>query len=369
MSDSDRSADAQRAELAAAFGRTLDPLEEFEATFQQRNIDPFELFESDVLETRDLGNRTLKGYYRTFHGWQEFMAKQGRHPACPNEEHVKAFARFEMDEKGNAASTVANKFQRLNTAYKYWQDDPAFPHPQDYNPFQLARSKLDLSDDGKKEPPRLTIEELRDILDDVNHVRDRAVITSQLKLGLRATELCNIKLSEITIENTELQRHYPEMGTHSALDDIENAVYIPHDREGNKSRRPRVLPLDDELRRALLRYLLVRPDTGTEWLFLSHTTYSQMHREFVADIWEDAFQPEYDETEKHAAITSHFGRHRFTTYWRVEKDVNRELVKYLRGDTPGAGNIEERGAIDEYIHTYYQDIESIYRESIYKFNI
>jgi len=203
----------------------------------------------------------------------------------------------------------------------------------------------------------------------VTHVRDRAVIACQLKLGLRATELCNIKLSEITIENSELQRHYPELGTHSALDKIENAIYISHDRDGNKSRRPRVLPLDDELRRVLLRYLLTRPDTGSEWLFLSHTTYAQMHREYVSAIWEDAFHPEYEESEDYAAVTSHFGRHRFTTYWRVEQDLNRELIKYMRGDTAGARNIEERGAIDEYIHTYYEDVESIYRESIYKLNI
>jgi len=41
----------------------------------------------------------------------------------------------------------------------------------------------------------------------------------------------------------------------------------------------------------------------------------------------------------------------------------------MRGDTAGAGNIDERGAIDEYIHTYYEDIEPIYRENIYKLSI
>lgn len=369
MSDSDSSPKSQRAELAAAFGRNLDPLKEFDPIFRQQDIDPFELFESDVLDIRDLGRRTLNGYHVTFRDWQEFMQRQDRHPACPSEEHVKAFALFEMEEKGNAASTVENKFHHLNTTYKYWQDDPAFPHPQDYNPFQLAKSKLDLTDEGKKEPPRISIEKLQDILANVTHVRDRAVIACQLKLGLRATELCNIKLAEVSIENTELRRHYSEMGTHPALEEIRNAVYIPHDRDGNKSRRPRLLPLDDELRRVLLRYLLTRPDTDSDWMFLSHTTYAQMHREYVADIWEDAFQPEYEETDQHSAVTSHFGRHRFTTYWRVEQDLNRELIKYLRGDTAGAGNIEDRSAIDEYIHTYYEDIEQSFRENIYKSNI
>jgi integrase/recombinase XerD len=183
-----------------------------------------------------------------------------------------------------------------------------------------------------------------------------------LKLGLRATELCNIQLSEVTIENAELQRHYPELGTHSVLEGVDNAIYIPHDREGNKSRRPRILPHDDEMRRMLLRYLLDRPDRESEWLFLSDTTYAQMHREYITDIWEDAFHPEYEESEDHTAITSHFGRHRFTMHWRVEHDLNRELVKYMPGDTAGSGDIKERGAIDEYVHTYLKDIERLYLE-------
>jgi integrase/recombinase XerD len=41
----------------------------------------------------------------------------------------------------------------------------------------------------------------------------------------------------------------------------------------------------------------------------------------------------------------------------------------MRGDTAGSANLKDRGAIDEYIHTYYEDIEPIYREQIYKFGV
>lgn len=369
MTDTDPEPETQRAELAAAFGQNLDPLAEYETTFKHADVDPFTLFEADILATKDLSERTLEGYESTFAQWRDFMNSEDRHPACPGEEHVKRFARHEMEEKENTAATVVNKFNQLNKAYKYWQDDPAFPHPQDYNPFQLAKSKLDLTDDESKEPPRIPVSELQEMLSNVTHIRDRAVIATQLKLGLRATEVCNLKISEVSIENAELRKHYPEMGTHPAIADAENVVYVPHDREGNKSQRPRALPLDDEMRRVLLQYLLIRPDTGSDWLFLSQTTYAQMHREYVADIWSGAFHPEYQETDDHRGVTSHFGRHRFTTYWRVERDVNRELIKYMRGDTPGSGDIETRGAIDEYIHTYYEDIEELYRENIYKLGV
>jgi integrase/recombinase XerD len=44
-------------------------------------------------------------------------------------------------------------------------------------------------------------------------------------------------------------------------------------------------------------------------------------------------------------------------------------VKYLRGDTPGSASIDDRGAIDGYIHRYYENIESVYREEIYAIEV
>jgi hypothetical protein len=41
----------------------------------------------------------------------------------------------------------------------------------------------------------------------------------------------------------------------------------------------------------------------------------------------------------------------------------------MRGDTEGAGNIEEEGVTEEYIHTYDPNMEPIYRKNIFKRNI
>lgn len=194
------------------------------------------------------------------------------------------------------------------------------------------------------------------------------MIALQLKLGLRQGEVSNIQIQDIHISSPELRRHFPDIGTHPRLGDHEDAIYIPSrdERDGNKSRRPRLLPLEAELRRVLLRYLLVRPQNGEPWLFLTLKTHGKItDNATINDVWHDAFHPEYAETEDRKGVTSHFGRHWFTTFWRVDQDVNRERIKYMRGDTAGSGNIEDRGAIDEYIHTYYQDIEDLYRERIF----
>jgi integrase/recombinase XerD len=359
-----------RQQLADAFDRDLDPLAAHAETFEREDVDPFAVFEAERLATRDLSDAAMDEYDRTFRQWRAFMADQGRHPACPNETHVRDFIAHLRDDRDHAAGTIQNRLIYLGQAYGYWQEDAAFPHPQDYNPVDLAKQGVTLDDGPAKEPPRVTLDELRDVIEaEVTHVRDRAIVILQLKLGLRATEVCNLKLAEVDLANRDVQAHYDDLGSVRALENRSNAVYVPHDRPGNKSRRPRLLPLDDETRRVLLRWLLVRPDNGEPWLFLSKNQRTQLRRDNINDIWTEAFQPAYAETADHRAVTSHFGRHYFTTYWRVDQDVNRELVKYMRGDTAGSARIEDRGAIDEYVHTYYEDVEALYRENVFKLGL
>lgn len=118
----------------------------------------------------------------------------------------------------------------------------------------------------------------------------------------------------------------------------------------------------------LLQYLLIRPSVDEPWLFLSQRSYRKLWRNEINDAW-DAFQEQYGETDDYRKITSHYGRHFFSTYWRVEQDLQRELVQYMRGDRIGGTSMEDRAVIDEYIHTNYEDIEDIYRERIYKLDI
>lgn len=350
----------QRQEMAAAFGRDLDPLSQFADELEELDGDLFEWFVIEVLDSRDITASTRQNYQRVFRQWNEFMAREGRHPACPNEEHVKTFIEKELD-KGNGKGTVKEKIRKLASAYNYWQGDAACPHPQDFDPFKSAMDKVSFPNGKKKQPPKLSIAELRSAMEDVTNIRARAIIGLQFKLGLRRGEVRNIKISEISLQNSEVKKLYSRLGQDSHLDGRPNAIYIPDDRAGNKSEHPRVLPLDDETRRILLHYLLIRPDIDEPWLFLTKQRHDQLSGKDINRMWEHAFG-EYE-------ITSHFGRHRFTTYWRVERDVNRELIKYMRGDSDGTAPIENRGAIDTYIHTYYEDVENIYREGIYKLTL
>lgn len=86
-----------------------------------------------------------------------------------------------------------------------------------------------------------------------------------------------------------------------------------YERSSNKSSRPRVLPVDEELQHLFRQHLLTRPDSGTPWVFQSKTTQSQLDDEGVNHVWKTVFHPAYGEMEQYRAVTSHYGRHRFTT--------------------------------------------------------
>ncbi|WP_160135783.1 integrase [Halococcus salsus] len=51
----------------------------------------------------------------------------------------------------------------------------------------------------------------------------------------------------------------------------------------------------------------------------------------------------------------------------MHQDVNAELVHYMRGDE--AGTSIEDGAMHHYIHTYYEDVEDLYLDRVFKLDV
>ena len=84
-------------QVADAFGRTLDPLAEFEDRFNQLDPDPFAPYDKDILQSQDLDNSTLRNYRSAFEEWQAFMNDLGRNPACPTDTHVVRFIEWQLD--------------------------------------------------------------------------------------------------------------------------------------------------------------------------------------------------------------------------------------------------------------------------------
>lgn len=91
-------------------------------------------------------------------------------------------------------------------------------------------------------------------------------------------------------------------------------------------------------------------------------------RRSVSISWKDAFHPEYAESGEYRAAISQFGRHYFTSYWRKEQDLPRNLLQYTRGDRLG-DPARADSWMHHYLHVYYEDIEERFRRDIYKLGL
>lgn len=363
-------------EIASAFNIQKDPAAEWAATWEENlsHIDPFEVY-LDKRKRGRISDSTLPNYHTAIKRWKAFMDEQGRHPAFPSPEMVREYGRRLKEEHPDWSQEYRkSQLRKIAGAYHFFQENENFPHTLDFDPFNSAKKDLAwYGEDGTVKPiHRLSVSEVGEHIRAEPHVLHRAIVLVGFKMGLRAGEVSNIRIPEMHIDNSEVLDYYDTMGDDYVLSHRgrHNALYVPPDRKGNKSRAPKVIPIDDELRRVLLRYLLIRPDAPHDYLFVGKSEQKPIHTEMVNNIWREMFS-DYPETDRYRAITSHYGRHFLNTYLRDDKEWDRDKIKYLRGDLRGHGGMEKAKAeaLDRYIHMDYESIEEQYRRDIYRFGL
>ena len=376
-SDANNDTDAQQKEdkevFADAFDREIDPLAKYEEKFRAVDRDPFDMFLEDKFGGDSVAKSTRDRYDRIIRQWKAHTEGEGRHPACPNEDHVRGFIRWQRDDEGNEPPTIQRKVGVIKSIYDYWASHPSLPHDLDYHPVERAMERESYGTQAERDYPHIPLNTLRDHVSDITNIRNRAIVVLQLKTGMRAGEVVNLEVQDLAMNNSELNDHFSDLGTNPGLQGPNgyrnNAVYIPNDRDGNKSERPRVIPLDEEARRALLDWLLIRPDVDEPHIFLSTHRYLSLYHQDVTKLWKQTLGEHYPETEDHRAIRSHYGRHRFTTHFKIHKDWPEEQVQWMRGDKLGGSAWQNSDSIDHYLHVYYEEIESKFRDEIYKLRV
>ncbi|MFC6720734.1 site-specific integrase [Halobacteriaceae archaeon SHR40] len=358
--------------VAEAFGLEGDPLAELNPQMKAIDTDWFEYYYGEFVDNKDITGETKDHYQVSFRDWKQHMSQYDRHPTLPTERQIEAFVDACLSRmKG---TQVRQKLNHVKSVYEWMQQNPRFPHPTSYNPFLRIKEKreADLENERPNDHPKVELEELSEVVKSIKHVGERAVTVFQLKTGIRSSELANIRMEDIHISNPDVLNHYESMGTHDQLDDAANAVYIPPEdaREGNKRERPTVIPLDDETRRVLIDWLLIRPDNDAPWLFLTQKG-KQMKKSSLGHVWRKHWWPEYefDAGDEFRSITPHWSRHWMSTWFRTQAEMEEPKVQYLRGDTMGGELDDSRSAFHRYVHMYYDDVESEYREGVFKLGI
>ncbi|QDX41261.1 tyrosine-type recombinase/integrase [Salarchaeum sp. JOR-1] len=313
--------------------------------------------------------RTRAAYERVLGEYTTFLAGRGTSPADADRRDCLAWVSSIRD--GRADSTVATYASYVHRFYAYMSQVGEL----EANPMSLVVEEMDESIDTDPARREISIPRMRSFVADIRHPLERALVMTLLKTGVRVGELCNLDLRDITLDAPELGDAY-ELGGRAHLDGRTDTLFVDPDTvrgttvngeertASNKRKRVTLVPVDGELKRALLRWLAIRPDAPSpaDPLFVSTSDAwgerltPEMVRNVVTRHATDAgwYEPGADATEN---VTPHYFRHFFTTHLR-DRTGDRGVVKYLRGDV--ADDI-----IDTYTHNWGDRVREVYLDSIY----
>jgi integrase/recombinase XerC len=316
--------------------------------------------------------RTRDAYERVLREFEAFLATPAENPMGTSKAPAEATRRDCMawmhELRGNVAeSTVATYASYLHRFYAYMNQVGEF----ESNPMTLVVEEMDERIDTNPTRRDISVSKMRTYVAGIRHPLDRAIVVTLLKTGMRAGELCNLDLRDVSITETD-------HATRPQLDGKTDSIYVSSepnvgevfngDRRpaSNKRKRATVIPADDELKRTLRRWLAVRPDATSSSQPLFMATREKWGTRITPDIVHSVVRKHAREFGWHQRgggaeenVTPHYFRHFFTTHLR-DRTGDRGIVKYLRGDVA-------EDIIDTYTHNWGDRVRQVYEANIYKF--
>ncbi|MDS0477407.1 tyrosine-type recombinase/integrase [Natrinema sp. 1APR25-10V2] len=313
--------------------------------------------------------RTLEAYERVLRRFEAFVGERFEVDAVGAAERRECMAWIHSLRGEFEDSTIASYASYLNRFYDYMTRVGVF----DENPMALVMEEMTESIDTNPTRRDISVGEMRSFVAEIAHPLERAVVVTLLKTGMRVGELCNLDLRDLHLETPEIDLEWtPRVGLErrpsslfvSAEPARGTTVNGEERTASNKRKRDTVVPVDGELRRALLEWLAIRPDavSPARPLFLD-----------TGDSWGERLTPSDVRyvVEKHARergwyrtgggtqenVTPHYFRHFFTTHLR-DRTGDRGIVQYLRGDVAG-------DVIDTYTHNWGDRVRETYLGCIY----
>ncbi|MFB6131485.1 MAG: tyrosine-type recombinase/integrase, partial [Salinigranum sp.] len=323
--------------------------------------DPVAYYLQDM-EMHGRAERTLTSYERILRDFEGFLSDPDRNPfgtTVPLGEagHRDCMAWVHSLRGDLADGSVAIYAAGVHRFYAYMSQVGVF----DGNPMTLVMEEMDESIDKDPERRELDVPAMRRFVAGIGHPLHRAVVVTLLKTGMRVGELCNLDLRDLRLSGHGLDGY--DLRGRPQLEGRGDALYVDsapargevHNGEArlesNKRKRATVVPVDDELTRALVPWLAIRPDaqSSAEPLFVSTSDRwgerltAASVRHYVRRYAEPAgwYEPGAGAGEN---VTPHYFRHFFTTHLR-DRTGDRGVVKYLRGDVAD-------DVIDTYTHNW-----------------
>ena len=319
--------------------------------------------------------KTVESYRSALKHLREFLNEEGIEPEDLTPSKTIEFINQLQNNPDLATSSIKTYISHFNEFYSYYSDRGTF----ETNPVAEALRELDIDFDGTTHRREISIEEMSDFINSIDHPLTLTISVILGKTGIRAGELTNLDLRDVNLSHPGINEHLPE--PRPEIRDRPDTLFVDssigaeevHNGErrkgGNKRQRSTIIPIDEETKKTLIYWLAVRHPSRSEARPLLHTTSGGggiiPGDRITPGVLHRCLRNETEEWgwwDKDASlewnVTPHYFRHFFTTHARERMDDN--TVKYIRGDAGGE-------TMDRYTHNWGDKVESEYRQNIYTF--
>jgi len=291
---------------------------------------------------------------------------------------VKRIKQNMENESNRAEAQIKRGLSNVKKMYQYYSDRGTY----DANPVKIAIDdiKWDMSHDPSKRD--ISITEMRNEINKIQHPLLLAVIVLFAKTGIRAGELANLDLRDIHLDHPVAHRFLPK--PREEIADRPDTIYIPSDvfrgssyngeyrTETNKRKRATKVPVDDELKQALVWWLLCRDySVGTSALFIRPSKEylgCRFDRHAVKRFvvrWAKEVGWHQSGEDNNNNVSPHYFRHFFTTNMRqrlsnsdIDGNDPKLFIKGIRGD-------KGSDVISVYTHQWGNYVRETYNKTIY----
>ncbi|MFK8214412.1 tyrosine-type recombinase/integrase [Haloferax volcanii] len=256
-------------------------------------------------EAMGRSRRTLNAYSRTLKSFfhEEFPDLA---PEDVTPEHIEDYVST-LAARDLSQNTKRRYLESLSSFYGWTMKRPRFENITG-NPAAVVLEEIPQK--YRERPDCATWESAKKIVHNIPDPRNKAIAVILAKTGCRIREALEIEQDDLMLDDGFIRLRERKGGSQT------------------------VVPVDEELKHAIKRYRLVRPDNDSEYLFLSiqgnRVQTTQVQRA-VRDAAVRAGVMEEDETRFHKKFTPHTFRTVFTTLMR-NQGMKDHILQHIRGD-------------------------------------
>jgi integrase/recombinase XerC len=287
----------------------------------------------------------------------------------------------QLEDAGLASRTVENKLRMVQSFLKELLERDVI----ESNPVAYVCDETEFDHDGPDKIDR-TVDEIGEYLRAIPNLQQRAMGVTFAKTGIRKGENYNIDLAFLHLDHDiyddVLNQH--DVTLVDEVADHPDTLYIPSEptvgetfrgekrQLGNKRKRGTKIPIDGELKKALLDWLAVRPETSYPhplWVKPAGkpTRIGKTNPNTnLTNYW--AEETGLVDDGDIGAFTPHWFRNFFTTQilpgsGHHEDHLDPAMVNYIRGD------VMDHDMLDHYRQSWGNAIRKPYLDAIYQFGI